>query len=1025
MQTVSQAGSSAVVDEPTDSARARAHLQKSLQLAPPSLPATAMLAPQPPPYAHQAVFSVDMPPLPPPPVAVAAAARAASPGVVHEALNTARAREALMKTFEPHAQYGAKPSAGAQYGAKPSAGAQYGARSGAHYGAAAVRGTTSAMANGMGAAAAVPVRVSRPPSTHAAAAALPQLSSALPQLSSEAAAIACAGAEAAAQAAAKARAAGAVVGVILDTATPTTAPKAGSGGAPATTPDTAEAPRTRNEGIVQAPASAQLPPSAHASHKISPVPYLNLPDRTPLAPDEMGGEAGGEAGDGAGGVAPNDATAGDDAAAADARDDAAEASMAHEQIVEQIVPAAVSPKASAAAHEPFTVTFKDGWHYEHVRGETFTPSDFTPNDADSPWEGEAPTTTPAEGSGSASMPASMLRRSNRRSHRSSPAEQRAHSAVPVRVAVSYASPPPPESEPSPVGGRFGVQLPAPSVQLPAPSVRLPAPSVRLPAPSAGGAGKGGAAPPLPVPPLHLAALAALAASARAALSSGARNVSELASPKFGSSSRAGPSSASARVLLPLEAVEAVAGTFRETMTPLEVLACKCSLQRPRLPTGTFRETMTPRGETLITRKGVETKATFFEQFSSRLSDGMTATFGRFNSRREPETAPGEGSRGETEVSQPSLTNSLTNSFASNRSEPEWLKSAAEQLRHGHLVQSDRVPPEALESRAAEPLRDGGASVDESLLARSSLAPLEGGAPSSIEICPEICHGGATSSSDCCGTEAESADLGAASMASVSSADSDEASTPHATTFLSPQPPDEASTLHATTFLSPQPPDEASTLHATTFLSPQPPPTVHPSAGSAFPTGSASSTGSAFPTGSASSTGSAFPTGSAAVSGPLASIPLAAANAMANGTVRHHRSLAANKGHNGSLATNKGASLPTVSPCGVARHGIAARRLPPARTAVPSMRIGAPLGAQLGAGVGFRKVGAAGRADSLSAASSAVPADTPERERRAHDAIRAIAAATAAAHPLLLRGEQVERSFEEFDGRDASYYERCA
>ena len=947
MQTVSQAGSSAVVDEPTDSARARAHLQKSLQLAPPSLPATAMLAPQPPPYAHQAVFSVDMPPLPPPPVAVAAAARAASPGVVHEALNTARAREALMKTFEPHAQYGAKPSAGAQYGA----------RSGAHYGAAAVRGTTSAMTNGMGATAAVPVRVSRPPSTHAAAAALPQLSSALPQLSSEAAAIACAGAEAAAQAAAKARAAGAVVGVILDTATPTTAPKAGSGGAPATTPDTAEAPRTRNEGIVQAPASAQLPPSAHASHKISPVPYLNLPDRTPLAPDEMGGEAGGEAGDGAGGEAPNDATAGDDA---DARDDAAEASMAHEQIVEQIVPAAVSPKASAAAHEPFTVTFKDGWHYEHVRGETFTPSDFTPNDADSPWEGEAPTTTPAEGSGSASMPASMLRRSNRRSRRSSPAEQRAHSAVPVRVAVSYASPPPPESEPSPVGGRFGVQVPAPSVQVPAPSVRLPAPS-------AGGAGKGGAAPPLPVPPLHLAALAALAASARAALSSGARNVSELASPKFGSSSRAGPSSASARVLLPLEAVEAVAGTFRETMTPLEVLACKCSLQRPRLPTGTFRETMTPRGETLITRKGVETKATFFEQFSSRLSDGMTATFGRFNSRREPETAPGEGSRGETEVSQPSLTNSLTNSFASNRSEPEWLKSAAEQLRHGHLVQSDRVPPEALESRAAEPLRDGGASVDESLLARSSLAPLEGGAPSSIEICPEICHGGATSSSDCCGTEAESAELGAASMASVSSADS----------------------------------DEASTLHATTFLSPQPPPTVHPSAGSAFPTGSA------------------------AVSGPLASIPLAAANAMANGTVCHHRSLAANKGHNGSLATNKGASLPTISPCGVARHGIAARRLPPARTAVPSMRIGAPLGAQLGAGVGFRKVGAAGRADSLSAASSAVPADTPERERRAHDAIRAIAAATAAAHPLLLRGEQVERSFEEFDGRDASYYERCA
>ena len=161
VQTVSQAGSPAVVHEPTDSARARAHLQKSLQLAPPSLPATATLAPQPPPYAHQAVFSVDMPPLPPPPVAVAAAARAASPGVVHEALNTARAREALMKTFEPHAQYGAKPSAGAQYGAKPSAGAQYGARSGAHYGAAAVRGTTSAMANGMGAAAAVTVGCSR------------------------------------------------------------------------------------------------------------------------------------------------------------------------------------------------------------------------------------------------------------------------------------------------------------------------------------------------------------------------------------------------------------------------------------------------------------------------------------------------------------------------------------------------------------------------------------------------------------------------------------------------------------------------------------------------------------------------------------------------------------------------------------------------------------------------------------------------------------------------------------------------
>ena len=77
--------------------------------------------------------------------------------------------------------------------------------------------------------------------------------------------------------------------------------------------------------------------------------------------------------------------------------------------------------------------------------------------------------------------------------------------------------------------------------------------------------------------------------------------------------------------------------------------------------------------------------------------------------------------------------------------------------------------------------------------------------------------------------------------------------------------------------------------------------------------------------------------------------------------------------------------------------------------------------RIGAGVGLTK----GGADALSTASSAAPADTPERERRAHDAIRAIAAATAAAHPLLLRGEQVERSFEEFDGRDASYYERCA
>jgi hypothetical protein len=240
------------------------------------------------------------------------------------------------------------------------------------------------------------------------------------------------------------------------------------------------------------------------------------------------------------------------------------------------------------------------------------------------------------------------------------------------------------------------------------------------------------------------------------------------------------------------------------------------------------------------------------------------------------------------------------------------------------------------------------------------------------------RGEATSSSFCRGAEAESAELGteaesaelgaeaesAASVASVASAYNDEATTPNAMTILSPQPP----------------------------------PSVHPAAGSAFPTASA------------------------AASGPLASIPLAAANvvanANANATARHHGSLAATKGHHGSLAATKGAGLPTISPCGVARHGIAARRLPPARTAVPSMRIGA--------GVGLTKVGAAGRADALlSTASSAAPADTPERERRAHDAIRAIAAATAAAHPLLLRGEQVERSFEEFDGRDASYYERCA
>jgi hypothetical protein len=326
---------------------------------------------------------------------------------------------------------------------------------------------------------------------------------------------------------------------------------------------------------------------------------------------------------------------------------------------------------------------------------------------------------------------------------------------------------------------------------------------------------------------------------------------------------------------------------------------------------------------------------------------------------------------------------LSSSFASSRSEPEpeWLTSAAEHLRQGHPVQSDRVP-EALGSRDAEPLRDGGASVDESLLSRSSL-----------EICPEIrpemaYRGGATSSSFCRGAEAESAELGteaesaelgaeaesAASVASVASAYNDEATTPNAMTILSPQPP----------------------------------PSVHPAAGSAFPTGSA------------------------AASGPLASIPLAAANVVANAnanatarhqgslaaTKGHHGSLAATKGHHGSLAATKGAGLPTISPCGVARHGIAARRLPPARTAVPSMRIGA--------GVGLTKVGAAGRADALlSTASSAAPADTPERERRAHDAIRAIAAATAAAHPLLLRGEQVERSFEEFDGRDASYYERCA
>jgi hypothetical protein len=236
------------------------------------------------------------------------------------------------------------------------------------------------------------------------------------------------------------------------------------------------------------------------------------------------------------------------------------------------------------------------------------------------------------------------------------------------------------------------------------------------------------------------------------------------------------------------------------------------------------------------------------------------------------------------------------------------------------------------------------------------------------------RGGATSSSYCRGTEAESAELGAeaesaASVASVASAYNDEATTPNAMTILSPQPP----------------------------------PSVHPAAGSAFPTASA------------------------AVSGPLASIPLAAANVVANAnanatarhqgslaaTKSHQGSLAATKGHHGSLAATKGAGLPTISPCGVARHGIAARRLPPARTAVPSMRIGA--------GVGLTK----GGADALSTASSAAPADTPERERRAHDAIRAIAAATAAAHPLLLRGEQVERSFEEFDGRDASYYERCA
>jgi hypothetical protein len=230
------------------------------------------------------------------------------------------------------------------------------------------------------------------------------------------------------------------------------------------------------------------------------------------------------------------------------------------------------------------------------------------------------------------------------------------------------------------------------------------------------------------------------------------------------------------------------------------------------------------------------------------------------------------------------------------------------------------------------------------------------------------RGGATSSSFCRGAEAESAELGteaesaelgaeaesAASVASVASAYNDEATTPNAMTILSPQPP----------------------------------PSVHPAAGSAFPTGSA------------------------AASGPLASIPLAAANVVANANAN------ATARHQGSLAATKGAGLPTISPCGVARHGIAARRLPPARTAVPSMRIGA--------GVGLTKVGAAGRADALlSTASSAAPADTPERERRAHDAIRAIAAATAAAHPLLLRGEQVERSFEEFDGRDASYYERCA
>ncbi|KOO36697.1 hypothetical protein Ctob_008839 [Chrysochromulina tobinii] len=197
----------------------------------------------------------------------------ASPAVVHEALNPARAREALMKTFGPRAQDGAKPSDGAQYGARSGAqygamaargttaangaSAQYGARFGAHNGAA----TT---ANGVAsAAAAVPVaRLPRPPSTHAPAA--------LPLLSSEAAAIACAGAEAAAQAAAKARAARAV------RATPPAQGAAGDG-----------------------------------------------------AGDGAGEGAGGEAPN----MAPNDAAAAHDAAAADARDDAEEAAVTPSQIV--------------------------------------------------------------------------------------------------------------------------------------------------------------------------------------------------------------------------------------------------------------------------------------------------------------------------------------------------------------------------------------------------------------------------------------------------------------------------------------------------------------------------------------------------------------------------------------------------------------------------------------------------------------------------------------------------------------------